>query len=920
SPLRRRRRCNRMELHTNHGIPLLLLLLLPLVSCFNLEPRAATVFTEPKLSSAAGRRRGSGGRQRNLDQGRPSYFGFSVALLKSNADNKAWLMVGAPRANSSMYRTSQITEPGAFFKCDLSSKVCQEVIIDPDGNRATSNVYPYNYQDMKNNGWLGSAIDSQPNGRQATAVCAGRLKNQVEFEHMSGKCYWLNASLSDNTAHEMSPLIDQNQQFFPLPYTNPVKYTYNYAHGQAGMAVHFPGHVNDAQMLIGAPGLLNWQGTVIRYKDHNNVNPGIINRKKRQIPPNLAKTKNELNMFSMDFIPNPYYTPTYIQDFDYFGYAVSSGRLSKGSVNYVGGSPRGANSRGKVVIFQFPYSETLSLIVKQAFNGKQLGEYFGGSVAMLDANGDGLDELVVGAPLHALPNKPDVGKLYVYDNTNGRQILSPTQFVGSGKANSRFATTLAVLGDLNDDGYEDLAVGAPWEDDGVGAVYIYLGSKTGLRALNPQREYSQRLTPDQFDGSELLGFGMALSRGVDIDGNHYPDLGVGSFVSGHAVLLRSRPIARIIATLKATPDRITINATSLNLKACISSKAKYSTKNVNVNITLHLDHTFSTRRASFSDGTSAISFPMTVIPIVNNQEECKDFDIKILKDKMDPFQPLLMKMEYRLIENHNSPEELIGEPIIEITDGVEKNLEVGIVTGCEKDGDITCATDLRVNPYFKDYEMFGSNYTIGTKSRIPLTIEVTNIGESAFNPTLNVSVEDPLKLFLPRTHFCKFGFDESKLICKLNNPLDTEKDELTVNVDVRKLSDQKSDVLVNVTADSDGSEVNPVDNLGEIKLRLHGEASLEILGYSRDEQLIYNSTENGKINTTTNLEVTHTIQDPKSLDSLNRNFLQMQLSKAEFGSQQIICSIIGDVPAKFEEDFTGLINDPGMANKGKHLK
>ena len=36
------------------------------------------------------------------------------------------------------------------------------------------------------------------------------------------------------------------------------------------------------------------------------------------------------------------------------------------------------------------------------------------------------------------------------------------------------------LGDLNKDGYEDIAVGAPYEDSGV--VYIYLGSKEGLIA------------------------------------------------------------------------------------------------------------------------------------------------------------------------------------------------------------------------------------------------------------------------------------------------------------------------------------------------------------------------------------------------------------------------------------------------------
>ena len=42
----------------------------------------------------------------------------------------------------------------------------------------------------------------------------------------------------------------------------------------------------------------------------------------------------------------------------------------------------------------------------------------------------------------------------------------------------RFGFALANLGDINKDRYEDLAVGAPYEGNGV--VYIYLGSKHGI--------------------------------------------------------------------------------------------------------------------------------------------------------------------------------------------------------------------------------------------------------------------------------------------------------------------------------------------------------------------------------------------------------------------------------------------------------
>ena len=48
----------------------------------------------------------------------------------------------------------------------------------------------------------------------------------------------------------------------------------------------------------------------------------------------------------------------------------------------------------------------------------------------------------------------------------------------------RFGFAIANLGDLNKDGYEDIAIGAPYE--GKGTVYIFLGSKNGV-ITNPSQ-------------------------------------------------------------------------------------------------------------------------------------------------------------------------------------------------------------------------------------------------------------------------------------------------------------------------------------------------------------------------------------------------------------------------------------------------
>jgi hypothetical protein len=55
----------------------------------------------------------------------------------------------------------------------------------------------------------------------------------------------------------------------------------------------------------------------------------------------------------------------------------------------------------------------------------------------------------------------------------------------------------------------DVAIGAPWENDGTGVVYIYRGNGFGL-----EKQYSQRIIAE---GAK--SFGISLSKGYDVDKN-----------------------------------------------------------------------------------------------------------------------------------------------------------------------------------------------------------------------------------------------------------------------------------------------------------------------------------------------------------------------------------------------------------------
>jgi hypothetical protein len=103
------------------------------------------------------------------------------------------------------------------------------------------------------------------------------------------------------------------------------------------------------------------------------------------------------------------------------------------------------------------------------------GGRFGASMARVaDLNGDGVDELVVGHPDVAA----STGRVEVFSGAD----FSPMAAMSPGIAGEEFGRALDVIGDLDGDGFDELLVGAPLGDQGgvdSGAAFVY-STKTGL--------------------------------------------------------------------------------------------------------------------------------------------------------------------------------------------------------------------------------------------------------------------------------------------------------------------------------------------------------------------------------------------------------------------------------------------------------
>jgi hypothetical protein len=135
---------------------------------------------------------------------------------------------------------------------------------------------------------------------------------------------------------------------------------------------------------------------------------------------------------------------------------------------------------------------------------------FGSSLAVLDADGDGIPDLAVGSPGQAGPSGFGAGAVRVYSGADGSLI---SQIIGP--AQSQLGASLANAGDQNGDGTEDLYAGAPMGDSSRGAVLVISGKDGSvIRTL--------------LTDASTSAFGLTLVALDDMDGDGRADLAVGA--------------------------------------------------------------------------------------------------------------------------------------------------------------------------------------------------------------------------------------------------------------------------------------------------------------------------------------------------------------------------------------------------------
>ncbi|XP_071314514.1 integrin alpha-6-like [Trachinotus anak] len=756
-----------------------------------------------------------------------SLFGFSVAFHQQlSPARKNLLLVGAPRSK----HQNQVNVTGVVYQCDLTttSERCQPIEFDSEEFLNSKGI---------NGQWMGVRVTSQGPG-QNVMTCAHRYQQwspspSVNVPHLvTGQCYLLGDDLKVGKEERTWRRVVCDSEHL----TRRRKDHEWFAYCQQGHGASFA--KDNRSLLFGAPGAYQWKG-IVRLELLDNLE--ILSEDPRET--------GDIDQFNPKLIP--------LQRNSYLGFSTDSGMalIRKGELTIVSGAPRGGYS-GQVTFLKADPVAKRSLSVELVLSGPGLASSFGYDVAVVDLNGDGWEDLAVGAPEFFVKDGLVGGAVYIYINNKGKnwEHIVPTQLLGH--KDSMFGLAVENIGDINQDGYGDIAVGAPY--DGSGRVYLYCGSSDGIN-----KKPAQVLS----SGSNKINlFGYSLSGNLDVDDNQYPDLAVGS-LSDSVFVYRARPVVSVSSSLQVTPSEIDITKGQCDKRTCyfaVQACFTHTAHRASLNPKLMLNYAFEgdaeRRKARLPPRVDFLGLSRGKLELPEQGRKiCTDTKLRLLRDIVDRLHSIPVSVSVSLWSSSQTTRTSADmpnlTPVLNLYQQKSTVSEIALINkGCGSDN--ICQSNLELQYKFcsrktqNDQDVFKSlaredGVAVITPSDEDIALEITVTNRNGDDAHQSHSI-----IMLPDTlHYSSIVYntaaetqvsctanDKGTLIdCELGNPLQRDA-EVTFYVILTTSSISLSTKDVNVTLQLKTTSVQTIQ-LVEALAKVVFELELQVYGLARPSQV-----------------------------------------------------------------------------------
>ncbi|XP_028857753.1 integrin alpha-E-like [Denticeps clupeoides] len=459
----------------------------------------------------------------------------------------------------------------------------------------------------------------------------------------------------------------------------------------------------------------------------------------------------------------------------YLGYSVDSAKEGSGEL-YISGAPR-YNLTGGVFVFS-----SVSHDLKQILEGDQVGSYFGSVLCTVDMDGDGTtDYLLSGAPF--FHQRGEEGKVHLYKLEEGifskvSELHGQSEYIFA-----QFGSSIAVIGDVDGNGFKDVAVGAPVEkdesSDSSGSIYIFNGLKGTLRL-----QHSQRISASDC-GVKLRFFGQSVSAMSASGPSRQEYISIGS--EGIVTVFRTLPV--LVLNPKITfdekeqlllseKDKHTANKVIL-MKVCVKFKREMVIK---IQFSIDLDVGQHKNRLSFVDSKEKSGN----ITLSSNRSCLHNVKLRY-GGCLDCFSPIEVKFEFSL-EPFSS-----GEPLYILDEFTPK-----VITG-KIDFERNCAGSCKPNITFAASHLSQDLIKIGYTQSLDLNFNLMNTREDSYQTTLVLSYPNVLSykrlVKKPNGSNCQNvnRSPDSELRCSLLHPIFRSSDQAEFSISW-DLTRKKSDV------------------------------------------------------------------------------------------------------------------------------